>query len=115
MSYKTELQSNNTDLQRILDIINAMEGGSEVESTFIPTNSGGTSYKSKISDNKIDLQRLLELVQSLPDDPKFEDILVDFEYTDNGDGTAIITGWKGTLNGVASTEMVIPDDDRIII
>jgi hypothetical protein len=44
-----------------------------------------------------------------------EDLLIDFEYTLNDDGTATLTAWKGTLNGVASTELVIPDDDRIIL
>lgn len=42
-------------------------------------------------------------------------VLVDFNYTDNGDGTYTITGWKQTLNGVASTEMVIPNNSKIIV
>lgn len=46
---------------------------------------------------------------------KFASLLVDFEYIDNGDGTVTLTAWKGTLNGVASTELVIPDDSRIIL
>lgn len=41
--------------------------------------------------------------------------LIDFEYTDNGDGTVTLTAWKGTYNGVASTELIIPDDSRIIL
>ena len=41
--------------------------------------------------------------------------LVDFEYTDNTDGTYTITGWKGTLNGVSSTEMIIPNNSKIIV
>lgn len=41
--------------------------------------------------------------------------LIDFEYTNNGDGTVTLTAWKGTLNGVVSTELVIPDDSRIIL
>ena len=41
--------------------------------------------------------------------------LVDFEYIDNGDGTATITAWKHTLNGVDSTIMRVPDDSRIIL
>lgn len=41
--------------------------------------------------------------------------LIDFEYTDNGDGTVTLTAWKETLNGVPSTELVIPDDSRIIL
>lgn len=42
-------------------------------------------------------------------------ILIDFEYTDNGNGTYTLTAWKGTLNGVESTELIIPDDSRIIL
>ena len=42
-----------------------------------------------------------------------EVILVDFEYTDNGDGTYTITGWKGTYNGEASTEIIIPNNGAI--
>lgn len=40
-------------------------------------------------------------------------ILVDFDYTDNGDGTYTITGWKGTYNGEASTEIIIPNNGLI--
>lgn len=40
-------------------------------------------------------------------------ILVDFYYTANDDGTYTITGWKQTLNGVSSTEMIIPDINLI--
>lgn len=41
--------------------------------------------------------------------------LIDFEYTKNNDGTYTLTAWKGTLNGEPSTELVIPDDPRIIL
>lgn len=44
-------------------------------------------------------------------DPAVE--LVDFDYTDNGDGTYTLTGWKGTLNGEPSTRMIIPDNALI--
>ena len=44
-----------------------------------------------------------------------EEILVDFTYTNNGNNTYTITGWKGTYNGTASTECIIPDDSRIIL
>ena len=37
------------------------------------------------------------------------------EITFNNDGTATITGWKGTYNGEPSTEMIVPADSRIII
>lgn len=46
---------------------------------------------------------------------EFAALLVDFEYTNNDNGTATITGWKGTYNGEPSTELVIPDDPRIIL
>ena len=45
----------------------------------------------------------------------FTDVLVDFEYTNNGDGTYTITGWKGTYNGEPSTEMIIPNYENIIV
>ncbi len=43
-----------------------------------------------------------------------ETILQDFTYVNNGDDTYSLTGWKGTKNGVSSTEIVIPDSDAII-
>lgn len=43
------------------------------------------------------------------------EILVDFEYMNNGDGTYTLTDWKGTLNGKASTEIIVPDNNRIIV
>ena len=46
-------------------------------------------------------------------DPAF--VLVDFTYTDNGNGTYTITGWKGTYNGVTSTEMIVPNNAYIIV
>lgn len=42
-------------------------------------------------------------------------ILQDFTYTENSDGTATITDWKQTLNGSSSTELVVPDNPRIIL
>ena len=44
-----------------------------------------------------------------------EKLLIDFGYNDNGDGTYTITEWKQTYNGVSSTELIIPDDPRIIL
>lgn len=41
--------------------------------------------------------------------------LVDFDYIDNGDGTYTLTGWRGTLNGVSSTSLIIPDNKSLII
>lgn len=42
-------------------------------------------------------------------------LLQDFTYQDNGNGTYTLTGWKGTKNGVASTELVVPDHSSIIV
>lgn len=41
--------------------------------------------------------------------------LIDFTYTDNGNGTYTITGWNGTYNGATSTEMIIPNYGCIIV
>ena len=41
--------------------------------------------------------------------------LIDFTYITNADGTYTITSWKGTLNGVPSTEIFVPDSDKIIL
>ena len=42
-------------------------------------------------------------------------MLQDFTYDDNNDGTYTLTGWKETHNGVASTEMIIPNNKKIIL
>ena len=42
-------------------------------------------------------------------------ILKDFTYNTNSDGTYTLTGWKGTKDGVASTEIVIPDNNSVIV
>jgi len=41
-------------------------------------------------------------------------VLIDFNYTDNGDGTYSITSWKGTLNGETSDIMVVPNNKHVI-
>lgn len=52
-------------------------------------------------------------VKVIPFDP--ETMLIDFTYTANNDGTYTLTGWKETLNGVASTDIVIPYNDLILV
>ena len=42
-----------------------------------------------------------------------ENVLIDFTYEIDTDGTYILTGWNETLNGVPSTELVIPDNTFI--
>ena len=44
-----------------------------------------------------------------------EDVLTDFQYIKNDDGTYTLTAWKGTLNGEPSTELVVPDSNLIQI
>ena len=46
--------------------------------------------------------------------PSIADILQDFDYINNGDGTYALTSWKGTANGVPSTEIILPNDNRIV-
>lgn len=41
--------------------------------------------------------------------------LIDFDYTVQDDGTYLITGWKGTLNGEPSDTMVIPNSTLIVL
>lgn len=48
-----------------------------------------------------------------PFDP--QSTFIDFNYTDNNDGTYTLTSWKGTLNGETSTEIIIPDNKKIIL
>lgn len=43
------------------------------------------------------------------------DVLIDFEYTPNGDGTYTLTSWSGTLNGEPGTELIVPDNDKLIV
>lgn len=43
------------------------------------------------------------------------ELLKDFYCEDNGDNTYTLTGWRGTLNGQPSTEIIIPNDNSIIL
>jgi hypothetical protein len=43
-----------------------------------------------------------------------EATLVDFDYTNNGN-TYTLTGWKGTYQGAPSTELVVPNIDKLDI
>lgn len=44
-----------------------------------------------------------------------DDLLKDFEYIDNPDGTYTITDWRETYDGVSSTKLILPDNDKIIL
>ena len=43
------------------------------------------------------------------------EILQDFEYTKNGNGTYTLTAWKGTTNGEPGTEILIPSANGKVI
>ena len=47
--------------------------------------------------------------------PTTGDLLIDFDYRTNSDGTYTLTGWKYTLDGVDSTELAIPGSKNIIL
>lgn len=42
-------------------------------------------------------------------------MLIDFEYDVNGDGTYTLTDWKETYNGEESTEIILPDSNKVIL
>ena len=44
-----------------------------------------------------------------------DDVLQDFTWVDNGDGTYTITDWDGTTNGKPGTEINIPNANYIIL
>ena len=116
MNQKDKFQLNNNNLQSLVLAVKNLKGGSDdlPEITFVPTNSGGTSFKSKFSDNNVDLEKLLNLAKQLPDLQDDLSFLIDFRYYKDED-SYVLTGWKGTLNGVYSSELVIPNDNRIIL
>ena len=92
MAHKTKVNSTNYEI----DVGKTRVGSTVYEITSGKTRVDGTIYEIEFAINLAIL-------------------LVDFEYVKNDDGTATLTGWKGTLNGVTSTELVIPDDPRIIL
>ena len=74
---------------------------------------GQTSIELQYTDEDGDVHTTSTPVTVTPFDPTEK--LVDFTYTVNDDGTYTLTGWKQTLNGITSTEMVIPDNGLIVL
>ena len=74
------------------------EGTTSIDISYA---DGGISYNTTIS------------ITVTPFDPAV--VLVDFEYTANEDGTYTLTKWKGTYNGEASTELIVPNNGLIIV
>ena len=143
-STNAKLAANNNDLLKLLEIAKSLKKpirvipsqdgevlstGSEVSPTWLNFNTEELEISGEISG----IQEGYYEVEFTPKEgyawiggntsaikttwkltSKWADLLVDFYHIDNGD-TATITGWKGTLNGVPSTELIVPDDSRIII
>lgn len=49
----------------VVAITTSEASGGSTDSTFTPTDSGGTTYKSKFADNNVDLQAILDKVNAL--------------------------------------------------
>lgn len=79
--------------------------GQKVELSNLP-NRARRVKKAYIGDSNNTAQLCYAIVT--PED------LIDFNYTDNEDGTYTITGWKGTYQGNPSTKVIIPDGSNII-
>ena len=96
--YNIHVPANSTTLNTFL--IN--NTSSLVGSTITYTNDGTCWYNTAYNIYIYTIKSLSEK-------------LIDFNYTENEDGTVTLTSWKGTYNGEPSTKFVIPDDPRIIL
>lgn len=99
-------------------IANYPDGGTEILDnsvfTFEPQYVTATTTEVKVIYNNCGVEHIYVVPVTVAlFDPSV--ILIDFDYTTNDDGTYTITGWKETLNGEPSTEMVIPDNNLIIL
>ena len=79
------------------DIVSIYEHADKNNSVLILMNKYGHQCLLKITVNDFD--------------PSI--ILKDFTYTENSDGTYTINSWLQTLDGVSSTECVIPNNSKI--
>ena len=95
-------------------IATAYDGTTKEITDFIYPSSyildGDTSIEIKYIDAGITYIATIPITVT-PFDPAI--VLVDFAYIDAYDGTYTITGWKGTYNGEASTEIIIPNNGLI--
>lgn len=75
-----------------------------------------TAGSTKIFRLTIDDEGIISGEAEMSEDEIVEDILKDFTYMKDTDtGNYVLTGWKGTYNGEPSTEVIIPDTDKIQI
>ncbi len=104
-------------IARADDIVQAdWDETDETQNSFIKNKPYITDTGIGLTDISTGLKYLIQIKDgNLITRLDIETILIDFDYTDNGDGTYTLTGWKGTYNGKPSTEMIIPNFDRIIL
>jgi hypothetical protein len=80
---------------------------SHMEESFDSLGAAEVTIKAKTPAD-FDLTLVVDVVEFNP-----AEVLIDFNYSANADGTYTITGWKGTLNGEQSTELIIPNNSLI--
>jgi hypothetical protein len=106
---------NNLDLTGMVVTLTRDDGSKEVIENYTYTETKTDSAITVVIEYIEFGQTFTETLEFsiTPFDPAVQ--LVDFTYTANGDGTYTLTGWKQTLNGEASTEMIIPNNSLIVL
>lgn len=96
------------------------DGSTEAFNDYENMQMIGEPYIDSSMEEVIDEYTFIDIIYHItipinvtPFDPEVE--LIDFQYTDNENGTYTITDWKGTLNGELSTKIIIPDNTHIIL
>ena len=111
--YKEYLEGDKLDLSDAV-VIAAGEDGSERQVTgFTYPEVVPSADNPEITIHYTEFDRDFIAIATLPSIKSMRDVLIDFEYTAEADGTYTITGWKETLNGEPSTELIIPDNKLI--
>ena len=98
--YNIHVSANSKTLNTCL-ISNA---SSLVGASITWTNAGSYYYNTRYN---IYIYPVANVTAAYEEEKK--NILIDFKYTDHGDGTYTITDWKQTYNGQSSTKCVIPN------
>lgn len=109
------VEGDNLDLTGMVVTLTRDDGSKEIIESYTCTETRTDSSLTVVIEYTECGQTFTETLEFTvtPFDPAIQ--LVDFEYTDNGDGTYTLTGWKQTLNGEASTEMIIPNNSLIVL
>lgn len=82
---------------------------SKVEHVNVLSNTVEIKYKDEFIENEFYITTIE--VEMSEFDPAV--VLIDFDYVEEENGTYTLTGWKQTLNGEPSTELIIPDNSLI--